>query len=185
MDGQRKISGRTGLYDMGKELLILGENEKTVLMFDATETGGRDGHAMVLLNEKSVVRNLTYVFTPKYESATYSNAIFGFSSGNAENVFFRINSKIGTYLYNGTTTADVINCTFFHDRGIVNENWSGVCNFRNIATNVETKGSNINVITENFGTASMSLEDLIKASKENAAFQENQVGVYYGEHAWK
>lgn len=88
------------------------------------------------------------------------------------------------YIY-GRNELKVRNCTFFHDLGNVTANWDGTALFFDIATNVETKGTNTNVITENFGTASMSLEDLIKASKENVSFQNNQVGVFYGAHAWK
>ncbi len=85
----------------------------------------------------------------------------------------------------GRNELKVQNCTFFHNLGNVTENWDGTALFFDIATNVQTKGVNTNIITENFGTTSMSLEDLIKASKENEVFQNHQVGVYYGEHAWK
>ena len=103
-------------------------------------------------------------------------------------MFFRISgSNTAAYLYynDQSTPTNVINCTFFHDLGSVDSNYSGKCNFTNIATNVTTNGTNTNVVTESFGDASTSLSDLINASKVNENFVSNQVGVYYGENAWE
>lgn len=176
-----------GIHDQGKTLEIYGENEKTILIYDDSTTSKRDGSAIALENENSKVRNLTYVFKPKAGS-NYNKAIFCWSNGTIENVFFRISgSNKASYLYynDQSTATNVINCTFFHDLGSVDPNYTGKCNFINIATNVTTNGTNTNVITEVFGDSSVPLSDLINASKENEKFISNQVGVYFGENSWK
>ena len=184
---------QAGIYDMNKELLIYGENEKTILKYKGSDSTVRDGPALTLENPNTIVRNLTYVFEPKEYlwngGPNIGGAIFRWCFGTAENVFFRITGKKkAIYLYNndqGDIPNKVINCTFFHDLGSVLNNYTGRCDFINIATNVTTNGTNTNVITESFGTSSMDLNDLIKASKENEAFNTNKAGVYYGIHAWK
>lgn len=188
--GNYKPFGKAGIYDQNKELLIYGENEKTVLTFDGSKSNVRDGPAVILWNSNTVLRNLTYVFKPK-SPTNYNSAIFTCCNGTIENVFFRtIGGNKASYLYhNGQDIGkypanNVRNCTFFHDLGAVNSNYTGKCNFTNIATNVETNGTNTNVVTKNFGTASTSLQNLIQASKNNADFNTKRAGVYYGTHAW-
>lgn len=179
--------GELGIWDNGKQIEIFGNNDKTILEFDATKTTLRDGSAISLENEKSVIRNLTYVFKPK-KGSTYQRAIFRRSKGKTENVFFRIvGTNSASYLYyNGQPNPNnVINCTFFHDRKSVDYNYSGNCNFKNIATNVDTRGTNTNVIVKDFGTEQDTIQELIQKSKENSDFNSNQVGVFYGENAWK
>lgn len=176
-----------GIYDKGKTLEIYGENEKTVLIFDGSTSSQRDGSAIRIKNTTKI-RNLTYVFKPKSATYAYSRAIFWVSAGTVENVFFRISGSYkASYLYynDQTTPTNVKNCTFFHDLGAVFSNYSGTCNFTNIATNVTTNGTNTNVITESFGSSSTTLSDLINASKENTNFVSNQVGVFYGDYAWE
>lgn len=178
------------LWDQSKELDIYGHNEKTILYIDAIHStivapyGRKPG---ICISKGTVLRNLAVVFEPvatdSYTGA--NNAILYAFEGSMENVFIRtIGSNIPSYLYGGRN-GKVKNCSFFHDLGQVTNNWDATALFSDIATNVETKGSNTNVIIESFGTSDMSLEDLIKASRENTAFQENQVGIFYGEHAWK
>ncbi len=178
-----------GITDKNKKLEIYGENEKTILIYDGTLCSTRDAPAIFLWNKESVIRNITYVFKPK-SGETYTKAIFRWCNGTVYNVFFRISGdNKASYLYYNNQTAtgsnNVINCTFFHDLGAVDENYSGSCNFTNIATNVNTIGTNTNVITQNFGSATSSILELLENSKENEAFISNQVGVYYGTYAWK
>lgn len=176
-----------GIYDQNKRIEIYGENDETILVYDGAISTKRDAHAIQLLNKDTVVRNLTYIFKPKL-STNYSKAIFGWCNGNVENVFFRISgNKKASYLYYNTqlTPNNIVNCTFFHDLKSVDEDYSGKANFKNIATNVLMTSIKDNVIHKDFGTIEDDIFQLINASKEDADFNENKVGVYYGDNAWK
>lgn len=178
-----------GIWDGGKALEIYGENEKTILTFKGSSTSLRDGNAVAIQNKNTIIRNFVYVFYPK-NSSNYSKAIFRLCRGTTKNIFFSIaGSNKASYLYyndqTSSTKNNVINCTFFHIKGGVDSNYSGLCNFKNIATNVTTKGTNTNVITKAFGTSTMTTEELIEASKENEDFKSSEVEVFFGEHAWK
>ena len=175
----------SGIYDMGKNIEIFGENEKTILVFDGSKTDRRDGAVMEIENSNTIVRNLTYVYYPK-SGSNYQRSIFRWCNGTVENVFFRIcGQNSASYLYNNDGgSLRVNNCTFFHDLGSVESNYSGNCKFTNIATNVNTSETRTNVIVDNFGTKDNSLTELIGNSKTNTNFVENSVGVFYGEHSW-
>ena len=163
-----------GISDKDKNIEIFGQNESTILIFDASQTTTRDGCAMCI-GSNTVVRN------------NYSKAIFTWCLGKVENVFFRISGSYkASYLYynSQSTPNNVINCTFFHDLGGVDVNYSGNCNFNNIATNVSTRGTNTNVIVKTFGTAETELQELIENSKNDEDFISNQAGVFYGDNAW-
>lgn len=176
-----------GIYDMNKQLEIFGESQETVLIYDGSTSPVRDGPAITLLNSESVVRNLIYEFTPK-DSVNYAKAIFAWDNGKTKNVFFRVTgSEQASYLYDnypdGLSSSE--NCTFFHDDEFVDNNYSGLKKFLNIATNVTTQGQNTNVITNKFGKKEMSTEELIYQSSQTQDFIDNQVGVFYGNNAWE
>lgn len=175
----------SGIYDMGKNIEIFGENEKTILVFDGSKTDRRDGAVMEIENSNTIVRNLTCVYYPK-SGSNYQRSIFRWCNGTVENVFFRIcGPNSASYLYNNDGgSIRVNNCTFFHDLGSVESNYSGNCKFTNIATNVNTSETRTNVIVDNFGTKDNSLTELIGNSKTNTNFVENSAGVFYGEHSW-
>lgn len=120
---------QAGIYDQGKELEIFGENDKTILIYDATSTTSRDGPAFTLKNSKTVVRNLTYVYKPK-SGSNHVKAIFRWCFGKVENVFFRISGpNTASYIYNNDGgTLKVDNCTFFHDLANVDRKlfWSRI-----------------------------------------------------------
>ena len=174
-----------GIYDQGKALEIFGDNEKTILEYDGSETTKRDGAAFQITNKNTLVRNLTYVYYPK-SGSNYQRSIFRWCDGRVENVFFRIcGANSAAYLYyNGGGSLRVKNCTFFHDTGSFEERYSGSATFTNIATNVATDGTEKNVIVDSFGTKETELADLINNSKTNENFTENSAGVYYGEYSW-
>lgn len=176
----------SGIYDKNKQLEIFGQNDLTILAYDGGTSTVRDGPAITLSNSNSIVRNLTYEFKPNY-SSSYSKAIFAWSFGKTKNVFFRIKSNTASYLYNnsGGTGSLTQNCTFFHDYGSVDGNYSGTMEFTNVATNVLTQGANTNVIVNAFGNSSMTTQELIGASKQTQTFIGNQVGVFYGDNAWQ
>ena len=176
---------QSGIYDMGKNIEIFGENEKTILVFDGSKTDRRDGAVMEIENSNTIVRNLTCVYYPK-SGSNYQRSIFRWCNGTVENVFFRIcGPNSASYLYNNDGgSIRVNNCTFFHDLGSVESNYSGNCKFTNIATNVNTSETRTNVIVDNFGTKDNSLTELIDNSKTNTNFVENSAGVFYGEHSW-
>ena len=175
----------SGIYDMGKNIEIFGENEKTILVFDGSKTDRRDGAVMEIENSNTIVRNLTCVYYPK-SGSNYQRSIFRWCNGTVENVFFRIcGPNSASYLYNNDGgSIRVNNCTFFHDLGSIESNYSGNCKFTNIATNVNTSETRTNVIVDNFGTKDNSLTELIGNSKTNTNFVENSAGVFYGEHSW-
>ena len=174
-----------GIYDQGKALEIFGDNEKTILEYDGSETTKRDGAAFQITNKNTLVRNLTYVYYPK-SGSNYQRSIFRWCDGRVENVFFRIcGANSAAYLYyNGGGSLRVKNCTFFHDTGSFEKRYSGSATFTNIATNVATDGTEKNVIVDSFGTKETELADLINNSKTNENFTENSAGVYYGEYSW-
>ena len=174
-----------GIYDQGKALEIFGDNEKTILEYDGSETTKRDGAAFQITNKNTLVRNLTYVYYPK-SGSNYQRSIFRWCDGRVENVFFRIcGANSAAYLYyNGGGSLRVKNCTFFHDTGSFEKRYSGSATFTNIATNVATDGTEKNVIVDSFGTKETELADLIDNSKTNENFTENSAGVYYGEYSW-
>lgn len=177
-----------GVYDQGKKVEIYGENDKTILKFDGTLVSKRDSGALHLGNANTIIRNLTYIYYPKHSSYNYSRSIFRWCKGTVKNVFFRISgSYAASYLYYNkqTVKTNVVNCTFFHDKETVASNYSGICNFNNIATNVVTKGTNTNIIVNSFGTSTMTINELIQASKNNNEFITNNVGVFFGNNAWE
>ena len=174
-----------GIYDQGKALEIFGDNEKTILEYDGSESAQRDGAAFQITNKNTLVRNLTYVYYPK-KGDTWQKSIFRWCNGRVENVFFRIcGTNSASYLYyNGGGSLRVKNCTFFHDTGSFEKRYSGSATFTDIATNVATDGTEKNVIVDSFGTKETELADLINNSKTNENFTGNSVGVYYGEYSW-
>ena len=178
--------GYVGICDMNKKVEIFGNNENTILEFDATKVTLRDGAVVKLKNKESVLRNLTYVYIPR-SGDTYQRSMFSWCNGKTENVFYRISgNNEASYLYysDQTVANNIVNCTFFHDKKSVSDNYSGKVNFTNIATNVNTNGTNTNVIVKAFGEPEDTIQDLIEKSKNDTDFNTNQAGVFYGEHAW-
>lgn len=184
-----------GIYDMNKKLDIFGNNENTILIYNASKSSD-EGIAMYLGNSETIVRNLVYIFEPKTSSASYYRAIFGWSNGRTENVFFRTTGENrASYLrYNSQKTPNnIVNCTFFHDKKGTDISYSGKANFINIATNASInvstysgQGTSIltNVIEKAFGEPEDTIQELIEKSKNDTDFNTNQVGVFYGQYAW-
>lgn len=180
-----------GLLADGKAITICGENSGTIIRYNAKDNGAGWRRPAIMLGEGVVLKNVCFEFTPT-EPDSWGGpnvGIFYSCSGQVNNVFFRvIGPNTGAYLYGGRSNFQIKNCTFFHNKGEVVPNWDAQAFYENIATNVTPEenpaGANKNVITEQFGNADMSMEELIKASKENAKFIENKVGVYYGADAW-
>lgn len=114
-----------GICDNKKKIEIFGENEKTILTYDASTRTERDGGAIGLNNPESIVRNLVYVYKP-YGDSSYNISIFNFNVGTVKNVLFRISGKyIASYSYTYSTAGTAENCTFFHDKGNVAGNYQG------------------------------------------------------------
>lgn len=91
-----------GLWDHDKELLIVGENEKTILYYDAINASTADRRPGIKLSTGSILRNLTVVITPQATDSFTgaNNAIFYDCKGTVENVFFRtIGPNTPSYLY--------------------------------------------------------------------------------------
>lgn len=183
---QSSLDGYVGIYDMNKRIEIFGNNKNTILEYDATKVDARDGAVVTLKNKDSILRNLTYIYIPR-SGSSYQSSMFRWCQGKTENVFFRITgANIASYLYynNQSASNNIVNCTFFHDKKAISENYSGKANFINIATNVNTKGTNTNVIVKAFGEPEDTIQELIEKSKNDTDFNTNQVGVFYGQYAW-
>ena len=179
-------ASQVGIYDYNKKLEIFGFDGDTILKFDATQTTARDGAAFTLSNSNTVVRNLVYEYMPK-GSDSYCRSIFRWTNGSIYNIFMKISgSNAATYsYYNGQSVENnVVNCTFFHSTGMVYGSYSGSAKYTNIATNVNTNGTNSNVKIKSFGTSTSSIEELIENSKNDSDFVTNKVGVFYGDYAW-
>ena len=176
-----------GIFDNNKNLTIYGENEKTIIKFDGANGTRRDA-SPITLSKNSVLRNLVYVYKP-YRNANYSNAIFRGNEGTIKNVFFIIDNSYTTasydYYNDHSLTHNVEYCTFYHTAGNVSSNYSGSGIYKNIATNVNPTGQLINVINENFTTEKENFQTIINDSKNNRSFNSANVGVFYGDHAWK
>ncbi len=180
-----------GLLADGKDITICGENSGTIIRYNAKDDGAGWRRPAIMLGADVILKNLCFEFTPT-EPDSWGGpnvGIFCSCSGKVYNVFFRvIGPNTGAYLYGGFPKFQIKNCTFFHNKGEVLPNWDAQAFYENIATNVTPEenpvGANKNVITEQFGKTDMSMKELIKASKENAKFIENKVGVYYGTEAW-
>ncbi len=99
---QNGVRVDVGLWDHDKELLIVGENEKTILYYDAINTSTAHRRPAIKIGTGTILRNLTVVFTPQAtdSSTGANNAIFYDCKGTVENVFFRtIGSNVPSYLY--------------------------------------------------------------------------------------
>ena len=175
-----------GMFVKDKKIEIFGNNENTILIFDAANVKARDGVAMRLRSSETVVRNFTYIFKPK-AGDNYQRSMFNRCDAKIQNIFFRVSgNNLASYLYyNDQSKANtILNCTFFHDKKDVSGSYSGDAYFTNIATNVNTNGRRTNVVVKAFGEPEDTIQDLIEKSKNNTDFNTNQAGVFYGEHAW-
>lgn len=108
-----------GIFDLGKKLTIVGENNQTVLQFYGSDVSStyRDAPLISLGNTGSIISNLRLQYTPN-RSGNYSNAIFRWALGTIKNCFFEIlGSNSWSYNYdNDATSANrrpiVENCIF-------------------------------------------------------------------------
>lgn len=186
----RDSEDEIGIWDQNKKIEIFGDNQNTILKFNATKTTKRDGPAISLSNKDSIVRNLTYIYEPK-SGDNYQRAIFESVYGNVENVFFRvIGNNYASCLYSNSglsSNSNIVNCSFFYDKDGISDNYSGYNNFKNMATNVYTKtnGNKTNMVVKKFGSIEDSIKELIEKSKNDSDFNTKQAGVFYGEHAWE
>jgi len=182
--GGNGLTDKTEVDDKSKALEIYGENEKTILIYKASQTSRRDASAFAIYNENSIVRNLTYVFYPK-SGSNYSRAVFRWCKGTIQNVFIRVSGsyKASHAYYNDQTVpTKVTNCTIYHDKGSVDSSYSGTITWTKTAVNYS---SNANTGDATFGDANTSISDLIKLSKQSEIYNSNQAGVFYGDYAWK
>lgn len=103
------------IHDRGKALTIWGENERTVINCVGSSASTRDGNVVNLLNSASVLQNLKINYQPG-KSNNYSNAIFVWSYGTIQNVFFEnTGAQAWSYTYwNGGPSGCplVKNCMF-------------------------------------------------------------------------
>ncbi|WP_252218405.1 MULTISPECIES: Ig-like domain-containing protein [unclassified Clostridium] len=184
-----------GVYDQGKELTIIGENEKTILEFhnsDATES--RDGEAFCLTNNNSKVMNLKYNFYPS-KSTNYSNAIFTLSRGSYYNLFINVKGGVpASYSYyndNPIDTPKVYNSIFYHETNTVQQDYSGNPYYENCLSNCSASyGRKVTCVTKSFNINNLSLlqNDVdIKniGTGTNPDGTKSNVGVYGGKFAWR
>lgn len=181
-----------GILDLGKQLTIYGDNEKTILEYYGAESAVRDGCAVQLMNDGSVVRNLTMNFYPG-KSENYSNAIFRECRGMFYNVYFHIKISLpASYSYYNNTTGypNVFNCTFYHDLGKISANYSSQPVYTNCLYNVAPiEGTKDHCITASFNP-----ENIAETAADPALLHSGtgtnpdgsvaNIGVYGGKYAW-
>ena len=181
-----------GILDLGKQLTIYGDNEKTILEYYGAESAVRDGCAVQLMNDGSVLRNLTMNFYPG-KSENYSNAIFRECRGMFYNVYFHIKISLpASYSYYNNTTGypKVFNCTFYHDLGKISANFTSQPVYTNCLYNVApTEGTKAHCITASFNS-----ENIAETAADPALLHTGtgtnpdgsvaNIGVYGGKYAW-
>lgn len=171
----------SGLWDMDKEITIIGENDKTILEFYGKESTSRDGNAFYLSNANSKVMNLTYNFYPGKDS-NYSNAIFHASSAIFHNLFINVKGDIRcSYNYYNDRPedkAEIYNCVFKLDKEPRGD-YSGRPYYKNCITNYKfDRGRKENCLVQEFNWKD------IKEIQSNKEFIDKGLGVYSGEFAW-
>lgn len=119
-------------------------------------------------------------------------AFLGTVHGSVENVFMRVSDTVNGVAWSYASSggpASVRNCTFFVDNnasGTRSGTGSGKYPvYSGVATNLSSGMVYGTFVEESYGTSDMSLVNLLRESKENATFRNKQVGVFYGEYAWK
>lgn len=180
---------RAGI-NITKNVTIFGANEDTVLYYDATGVTLRDGPFIIAeqTSDSYVLRNVTVIYKPK-SGENYQKALIDWGKGSIENTFFRvIGSNKASYCYDNTSRQlNIKNCTFFHDLGECDKDYSGSPVYDNIAANVEASAgtkNNFRIDTFNNANSTTSLSDLINNSRNSAIFNNNSAGVFYGTYAW-
>lgn len=170
-----------GLWDMNKEITIIGENDRTILEFYGRESTSRDGNAFCLSNANSKVMNLTYNFYPGKDS-NYGNAIFLKSSGSFHNLFINVKGDIScSYSYYNNKPNDkpeIYNCVFKLNKK-ASSDYSGRPFYKNCVTNYKFGGgTEQNCLVQEFNWKD------IKEIQSNKEFIDKGIGVYSGEFAW-
>lgn len=177
----------SGINDKGKKLTFVGENEKTKLIFHGSASKLRDGNAINLTNNDSSIRNLIYEFYPdKTTDSDTGNAIISHSKGKIYNVYFKIhNDYVTQYTYTNHDYLNILmsNCTFYFENTNLIANCYGsgsVARYENILTNYAPvlATEKTNILVKDF---SGNIED----TKTDEEVNNREVGVYYGEYAWK
>lgn len=121
-----------GIHDLGKRLLIFGEGSNTIVeVYGADSTTTRDAHALSLAHANSLVTLLKVNFYPN-RNTSYSDAIFGWSTGTVTNVYFENKSATvsWSYCYDNNSSAFSVKNSTFKTNGRSTSDYSGNPTFR-------------------------------------------------------
>ena len=183
-------SYESGLYDKGKNLTFMGENEKSIVKI-------MNPHGIALANSNSIVRNL-YI--------DYYTAISGYGGnfldyavgikGMIQNCYIYVHNlntiyASTTYGTKGSYSGTLKNCTLYFGGYVVYG--AGVeyymPNYENIVTNYEIKSRGASESSFNaFTPINILVKDIqgnILNTKNDSDIINAQAGVYFGEYAWK
>lgn len=115
--------------------------------------------------------------------------------GSVKNVFFRTTGSIHPSTVYWCQSGLIKHCTFFHDTGSMSSSWDNcLITVKDCASNNFNDDGNLrelisrksNVISDgSYGLPSSSLSELIADSKNNANFNNAEVGIFYGDNAWQ
>jgi len=189
--------GRAGINDTGKALHIWGANEHTIVEVYGSESSARDGHAVCLRNDASVLSNLTVHYYPgKPATQPYSNAIFGWPYVNAQVRNVRFENKAAqdwTFIYDNTGGGGprVHNCVF-EANGLQRNDYSGAPHYHScLFSETPTRGTQTGCLTR--GTTTFDwfasslpadLENLGDPSATNLDGSRAHIGTGGGHYPW-
>lgn len=185
----------SGIYDYGRALTIIGENEKTVLEFYGSDGKARDNCLVRLPNPNSLLAKLKINYYPPNKSANYSKAIAIACRGTIKNVIFENISKISwSYSYYNDAPANspkFENCIFI-SHGYSTSDYSGNPLYTNCLFDATpSRGTRQYCITR-----TITEEDLQEPTKDSDLYcsgnpntfnpdgTQAHIGVYGGEFAW-
>lgn len=171
-----------GITDLGKELTFIGEEKDTVLEYHGKESSLRDGNLFLLINEKSKVINMSYVFYPG-KGYNHSNAIFSWSYASFHNLYIEVKGNTScSYNYfnkSPSNKPEIYNCVFKLNKA-PSSDYSGTPYYINCITNYKfDSGKKENCLVQDFQWTDITETSSIKE------YEDKGLGVYNGEFAWK
>lgn len=185
------IYSNVGICDDGKPIHFLGECEKTIIYYDATKKVYRDGSAICLKNENSMLSNVHYKYNPPSSSDNYSKSIFNHSRGTVKNIYLEnISSQACSYSYgNNNESPQIENCTF--KTGTILTDYSGSpiyinCHYDNVPNKATSRITCVNkdILDVDLNIHTLSSELYHTGTGTNSDGSICHVGVCGGLYGW-
>ncbi|MGG4144848.1 DNRLRE domain-containing protein [Paenibacillus algorifonticola] len=101
-----------GFGDLNKKLIIAGENENTILVYDGTKATYRDSVLCYFQNSGTIIANLTLSFKPRAATYSYSKAIAKNGNATFKNVYFKRDRTGVAWAFSYTQSNKFYNCIF-------------------------------------------------------------------------